>query len=110
MTRGWEQRSAAMDVIPNAEEAYVKFITEEQAEKKARADQGAVSEQDEPQDLGAAGLQEEEEVNVDANRIIGLGRSPVVHKAARLDAKPDHPTSSPKVLELAKDPLKESLL
>ena len=38
---GWEQRSTALDVMPDAEEQYVKFMLEENAEKKAKAAQQA---------------------------------------------------------------------
>lgn len=32
---GWEQRSSALDVVPNAEESYIKFIVQEKQDKQA---------------------------------------------------------------------------
>lgn len=106
MTRGWEQRSAALDVVPNAEEAYVKFITEEQAEKHALAQKGAaVSPAPSEQQTVVSEPVEpvEPEASVSPDRIVGLGRK----KGRRKQKKP---SAAALTVETKPEPLKESLL
>jgi len=94
MTRGWEQRSSALDVVPNAEEAYIKFIVQEKQDKQAAKASAAAPAEEEPSDAA--------EVSVKRNRIVGLGRAG--------DTISDAGTESTQELDLQADSLRESLL
>lgn len=93
MTRGWEQRSSALDVVPNAEEAYIKFIVQEKQDKQAAKESAAA-----PAEVPS----EATEVSVKKNRIVGLGRAG--------DAISDAGTESTQELDLQAESLRESLL